>query len=166
MVSTRTLPLLALLALTTACATSPFPPVVEDVSGQAPIDRTPTGETVATETPGNVAPSRTDGATRTLLASAEAATDEDDHGTAIALLERAIRISPRDAQLWIRLSDSHLAAGNTAAARQHARKAIALAENNPQMTRAAWLQLADVLEAEGKSTEAGSIRNRYRSARG
>jgi len=77
------------------------------------------------------------------------------------LLERAIRIDPREALLWIRLSRAHLAQGHTQAASQHARKAIALAGSDAVKTGQAWLQLADVLEAQGERQQAASLRRRY-----
>ena len=77
------------------------------------------------------------------------------------LLERAIRIDPREALLWIRLSRAHLVQGHTQAASQHARKAIALAGSDAVKTGQAWLQMADVLEAQGERQQAASLRRRY-----
>ena len=87
------------------------------------------------------------------------------------LMERAVRIEPRNFELWIRLSRAHLASGNLAPAIQHARKAIALAEiSSSESSRAnqakAWLQYAKVLDAQGNTREAASIRSRYRRQRG
>ena len=61
----------------------------------------------------------------------------------------------------IRLSQAHLDQGDSRAAFQHARKAIALAGSETNKRTAAWLQLANVYEAQGKDGEAKQIRNRY-----
>jgi tetratricopeptide (TPR) repeat protein len=100
-------------------------------------------------------------AAKILLAQADTALAQQAPAQAIVLLERAIRIDPREALLWIRLSRAHLAQGHTQAASQHARKAIALAGSDAVKTGQAWLQLADVLEAQGERQQAASLRRRY-----
>ena len=142
---------------------------MEDGAARAPIEREPSvqadpppGATASGSTP-DVRPTA---ATASLLAAAEAATERQSYTDAISYLERAVRIEPRNAQLWIELSNAHLASGNTVAANQHVRKAIALAGEDPELTRHAWLQLADVREAEGNLSEARAIRRRYASMRG
>jgi Tfp pilus assembly protein PilF len=92
--------------------------------------------------------------------------DNQRPNTAIVLLERAIRIEPREASLWVRLSEVHLSQRDDVTAFQHARKAIALAGSDSNKAAAAWLQLAKVYEAQGKNREARQIRQRYSSARG
>ena len=61
------------------------------------------------------------------------------------------------------ISAQHLANGELAAARQHCRKAIALAGNDPAAARAAWLQMANVEDAAGNAAQAAALRRRYRS---
>ncbi len=100
-------------------------------------------------------------AAKILLAQADTALTQQAPVQAIALLERAIRIDPREALLWIRLSRAHLAQGHTTAASQHARKAIALAGSDAVRTGQAWLQMADVMEAQGERQQAASLRRRY-----
>ena len=107
-----------------------------------------------------IAPPRSSAA-QTLLARANTALRDEEPGTAIVLLERAVRIEPREAQLWIRLSKAHLDQGDTQIAFQHARKAIALAGNERNKQTAAWLQLANVYEAQGRNSDAQNIRQRY-----
>jgi Tfp pilus assembly protein PilF len=92
--------------------------------------------------------------------------DNQRPNTAIVLLERAIRIEPREALLWVRLSEVHLSQRDDVTAFQHARKAIALAGSDSNKAAAAWLQLAKVYEAQGKTREARQIRQRYSRARG
>ena len=147
-----------LLLLTVGCASNPTPPPVTEASQPPPIERDAPQEAEA--------PPATTAATASLLAAADAALAADDEGTAITYLERAVRIAPRDAQLWTRLGQAHLRDGNLGAATQHARKAIALAGANELLTRDAWLLFADIREAEGFAAEARSIRRRYRNVRG
>lgn len=141
-----------------ACSSTPTSPPVTDINDQAPIERTP---------PPTARPAPdTTGATTALLASAKTARASRDPASAIAYLERAIRLSPRDPDLWINLSAAHLDDQNLAAAEQHARKAIALSSAEPSLERQAWLQYADVLDAQGKTSEANGIRRRYRIVKG
>jgi len=138
------------------------------MSGIPSIGSTPVTRDTATVSPttpaeANVAP---DEATRTLLAAADVATSEFRYSEAISFIERAIRMTPRAAALWTRLSAAHLADGNVAGAEQYARKAIALAGNDPVQVQQAWLQLAAVRAAQGHTSEAESIRRAYRSVPG
>ena len=147
-----------------ACASSPTPPPVVEGTGSAPIERDSVSQPGAGDS-STTAP-QTTAATATLLAAAATASEAQNYNDAISYLERAVRIEPRNPKLWIELSDAHLASGNTNAANQHVRKAIALAGNDGELTRQAWLQLADVREAEGNLSEAKAIRRRYARARG
>lgn len=159
--------LLGCTLLLTACTTStPNLPPVLDREGPPPIERDTqqSNPEIGRETQNSNA------ATNALLAAATNASQNNDHNNAIVHLERAIRIDPRNAALWLRLSAAHLANHDLAAANQHARKAIALAGSktgsNSELTRSAWFQMADIKEAEGKRAEADSIRRRYRRYRG
>ncbi len=82
------------------------------------------------------------------------------------LLERAVRIEPRESLLWVRLSKAHLEQGDQQTAFQHARKAIALAGSDRSQQTAAWLQLASVYEAQGRQRDAQNIRQRYQRGSG
>lgn len=152
--------LLFISLLLGACASSPERPPIED-SSQAPIER----EQPVVDTPTNTPP-QTTAATTSLLAAAMSALAEDQPKTAVAYLERAIRINPRDPSLWTQLSAAHLADGKLTAANQHARKAIALAGRNPITEREAWLQMANIRDAEGNAAEAEAIRRRYQNIQG
>ena len=105
-------------------------------------------------------------AAQTLLAQANTALASNEPRTAVVLLERAVRIEPREALLWIRLSKAHLQQGDTQVAFQHARKAIALAGSDSRKQTAAWLQLADVYQAQGRRSDAKNIRQRYKRGSG
>ena len=153
--------------LLSACASTTTKPA--PARGATPI-------TTANPAPSTPAPNRTASPTKTsatfaLLSAADEALAGKQPEQAILLMERAVRIEPRNFELWIRLSRAHLASGNLAPAIQHARKAIALAEiSSSESSRAnqakAWLQYAKVLDAQGNTREAASIRSRYRRQRG
>ena len=151
-----------LLLWLTGCATpQTTPPVIEE-SGATPIEReVGEADTAATQTTPD-----TSAATVTLLAQAQAAMADAAPQTAITYLERAVRIDPRNAELWTELSAAHLADNNLAAANQHVRKAIALAGDDPALSRSAWLQMADIRQAEGNRSEADAIRRRFSAVRG
>lgn len=156
-----------LALLLSACASTTTKPA--PARGNTPI-------TTANPAPSTPAPNRTASPTKTsatfaLLSAADEALAGKQPEQAILLMERAVRIEPRNFELWIRLSRAHLASGNLAPAIQHARKAIALAEiSSSESSRAnqakAWLQYAKVLDAQGNTREAASIRSRYRRQRG
>ena len=156
---------LTLVAATAACSNVAMtPPPVEDPrdpNRTAPIERAESEQAVDPAPPG-----QTTAATDSLLAAADAAHDRHDYVGAIAHLERAIRIDPRNSSLWVRLSREHLTNEDLEVAAQHARKAIALAGNDAAHSAEAWLALADVYEAQGRLTEAQDLRRRYRGVRG
>ena len=138
--------------LLSACASTTTKPA--PARGDTPI-------TTANPAPSTPAPNRTASPTKTsatfaLLSAADEALAGKQPEQAILLMERAVRIEPRNFELWIRLSRAHLASGNLAPAIQHARKAIALAEiSSSESSRAnqakAWLQYAKVLDAQGNT---------------
>ena len=97
-----------------------------------------------------------------LLINAEDSTKREDYSKAIVLLERAIRLSPRDPNLWIRLSEGYLKKEEFELAEQYARKAIVLSRQNKETQRRAWLQLANVFEKTGNTKEAEKLRKTYR----
>lgn len=156
----RSICLAAYLTLA-ACASAPTP-------NQAPSAKAPAP---AVERRQPAPPKTNTDATFALLSEADIALDAAQPKRAILLLERAVRIEPRNFELWIRLSRAHLATDNMNAAMQHARKAIALADlavGVPTATAQAkaWLQYAQVLEYRGQKQEAASIRRRYGQQRG
>ena len=156
----RSICLAAYLTLA-ACASAPTPNPAPSAKAPAP----------AVERRQPAPPKTNTDATFALLSEADIALDAAQPKRAILLLERAVRIEPRNFELWIRLSRAHLATDNMNAAMQHARKAIALADLAVGVTTAtaqakAWLQYAQVLEYRGQKQEAASIRRRYGQQRG
>ena len=145
------------------CATQPVtspPPVADSIPStpDAPVERDVIGNA---ENPDSRPRRDTSSATASLLAAASQASEREDYSNAVAYLERAVRIEPRSARLWIALSAAHQAQGNLPVANQHVRKAIALAGNDDALQREAWLQLAEIRRAEGNTAEADAISRRY-----
>ncbi len=70
---------------------------------------------------------QTSGATQALLAQSRAARAAGNYAQANATIERALRIAPSDASLWVELGEIELATGNAAQAATLARKALTLA---------------------------------------
>lgn len=101
-----------------------------------------------------------------LLHQSERSADGGDLESAIAYVERAIRLEPRDAALWLRLGRLQLAANRPATAEQMAQKAIALAGGQRDRERQGWLLLADAREAQGDAEGAERIRARWTTIRG
>ena len=104
--------------------------------------------------------------TLALLQQTQRAVDEGNLDEAIAYVERAIRMSPRDPQLWLRLAELQLSADHPASAAQVARKAITLAGSETEVQRKAWLVVADARERQGDTKEAARIRSKWRTYRG
>jgi tetratricopeptide (TPR) repeat protein len=75
-------------------------------------------------------PRETAGATQALLAQSRAARSAGNYAQANATIERALRIAPSDAALWVELGEIELATGNAAQAATLARKALTLAADD------------------------------------
>lgn len=160
--------LIALLSVT-GCTTQSLPsggplPPVEDRSGEAPPPVYPELEQPPTRTPSEP---RSDAsqATLALLRESERAKASGDNASAVAYVERAIRLEPRRADLWIELARLQLPL-KAVAAERYARKALALAVDRADLQRDAWLVIADAKQAKGEQDEATAIRDRYRTYRG
>ncbi|MCR9277706.1 MAG: hypothetical protein NXH85_06995 [Pseudomonadaceae bacterium] len=148
--------------LLTGCTSAPSvpPPVVESGTQHSPKDA-PAEPTDAELKP----PAAANPATLALMdRSAVAARDGDVRG-AMVLLERAIRIEPRNPAPWIDLGHLHLLSGALVRAEQSARKALALADESTasglRAARASWLLIADIRDKQERPVEAASIRARW-----
>ncbi len=162
----KSLPLGVLLLIAvciTGCGSNPIAPEVEDQGQPVPIDRDPDENPVDGPDPTSGASSA---ATESLLAAAEEAAGQQQHESAIVYLERAVRIEPRNPDLWLRLSAQYLASRSLLAAAQHAHKGIALAGDNPELQRRAWLLMADIEQAQGNFSQAQALRRRWGPVRG
>ena len=161
-----TSPALLLLAVVTAilagCATTYPPPRDGAPAPEAPRPGEPDEaepQVIPDRTPDPSAP------TLALLRQSQRSADDGDLDSAIAYVERAIRLDSRNPELWLRLARLQLAAKRPGTAEQLAHKAIALAEEDAQ-ERQAWLLVADAREAQGDDDEAARIRARWRTYRG
>jgi predicted Zn-dependent protease len=110
--------------------------------------------------PNNEAP------TLALLQQSRRSADSGDLDGAIAYVERAIRLSPRDPELWLQLARLQLAAKRPGRAEQIAQKAVALSGRQHDLQRQGWLLVADAREAQGDADGAARIRAEWRSYRG
>jgi Flp pilus assembly protein TadD len=74
------------------------------------------------------APPRSDAssASAALLRQSREARAEGSYAEAAGAIERALRLDPNNAELWIELGELHLAQGNSAQAGSMARKALTL----------------------------------------
>jgi len=104
--------------------------------------------------------------TLALLTQSRDAQDQGNLTEATTYVERAIRINPRRADLWVQLGRLQLAQSSPQAAQRYAQKAITLAGNRLDWIRDAWLLIAQAKQAQGHTEEANEIRNRWRSQRG
>ena len=77
---------------------------------------------------------------------------------AISHIERALRIEPRRADLWLELAGLHLEALNFENAEQVARKSLSFAQESVAHAKSAWYIIATALEATGDSAQAARIR--------
>lgn len=121
-----------------------------------------------------VAPSRpsagesSDGsvATVALVQQSDRAMAAGNADEAVAFLERAIRLDPRRAELWLHLAELHLARGDTEAAVQFANKTISLAGERTDWVREAWMVIANARAAQGDTKAADDIRAHWGTYRG
>lgn len=129
-------------------------------------DQAPEPPAAEPEPPRPPPPARTEAPTLALLRQSERSADGGDLESAIAYVERAIRLDSRDAELWLRLAELQLAADRPATAEQLAQKGIALAGDASETRRRGWLLVADAREAQGDHEGAREIRQRFRTYRG
>jgi Tfp pilus assembly protein PilF len=119
--------MVAMIALLAACATTAPP------SGEAPPVKPveqPAQPTIVTpppvkyETPPRPATHSASAAWQPLLAKAQQAVERGDYEQALALLERAQRIDPDSAEVYLGMAETHLAKGDAAQARASAERGL------------------------------------------
>jgi Flp pilus assembly protein TadD len=93
-------------------------------------------------------------ASRALVAQAQTQAASKNYPTAAASIERALRIEPDNALLWIELGKVRQAEGNYVQAENMGRKAITMSANAPRAQATAWTLIADSFRARGKNVEA------------
>lgn len=87
--------------------------------------------------PGSGADSGSAGAVGELVQSSRTSRASGDYALALADIERAIRIEPRNPYLWLELGEIHLSRGDPRQAAAMARKAISVAGNDRAASGAA-----------------------------
>ena len=147
----------------------PAPPPVPEPSGRTPA---PPSESAAVPEPlplpaSPTAPDRTGGATPArppavvaLLDRVDSAAATDNPAQAAAELERALRISPRDGDLWLRLGHVRLRQRQWQQAEAMAQKCVSLPESDAATRKAAWGVIGSAREARGDQAGAAAARQR------
>ncbi len=133
----------------------PVPPPVEI----APPVETPPPAPVVQPAPERPAPPpirarALNPAARTLVGQAQTQVAAGNYAVAAANLERALRIEPDSAQLWIEMGKVRQAEGNFAQAENMARKALSLATGDPRSQSAAWRVIAESYRSRKRVQEA------------
>lgn len=150
-------------------ASTPPPVVIEDRStvgnNNTSAESTNNSSNTSTPQPSQAQVSKSN-VTLALLDKSAAARSKGNLKEAVTHVERAIRINPRRADLWVELAQLQLALGEPTIAEGYARKAISLAGSRVDWKRDAWLVIADAKQAQGMTGEADAIRQRWRTAQG
>jgi Flp pilus assembly protein TadD len=107
---------------------------------------------------------RLSAASSALVKQARTQSAKGDFAAATATVERALRIEPDNPLLWIELGQVHLAEGNAPQAESMARKAVALATEDPNAQSASWRLVGDALRARGRTLDATEAYQRANAA--
>jgi hypothetical protein len=163
--SLRVALLAALCALLAGCVTEsqppprnvppPSPPVVNRPAIPPPSSQTRPYPTYPQPTPApspgpseaQPAPKPQSSVTLALQDEAVRASTAGDYSKATQILERAIRIEPDRAELWLELARVHLKEGDAAQAEQFARKALLFTGNRYDLEQQAWVVISDAKAA-------------------
>jgi tetratricopeptide (TPR) repeat protein len=148
---------LLLALLTSSCASTP-PTQPSDPDSAA--SQTDAESKTPPVTPPAKQPEAGD-ATLALLQLSQRAQSAGSLSEAIAYAERAIRINPRQADIWLRLATLELENEQPQSAIQYANKALSLADSPTPLERQAWLLIADARTALGDHEAADAIRTRW-----
>lgn len=100
------------------------------------------------------------GQTATLLASADKAIQAGKLDKAEMHLERALRLSPRDAQLWQAMARVRFEQGNYGQAVQFCLKSNSLAGTNATIVRQNWLLMEKAYLKTGEKEKAAQARQK------
>jgi Flp pilus assembly protein TadD len=95
-----------------------------------------------------------------LLDRVDSATATGNSAQAAAELERALRISPRDGELWLRLAWVRMQQKQWHQAEGVALKCISLPESDAFTKKSAWSLVGSAREARGDSAGAAAARLR------
>lgn len=157
---------LLLILLASGCTTTPTTPSPGETSDsdrtETRTDTQPSGQ----PTPAPAQQPDAGDATLALLQLSERAQSAGSLPEAIAYAERAIRINPRQADLWLRLATLELANEQPQSVIQYANKALSLADGQQDLQQQAWLLIADARTVLGDHEAAEAIRQRWGTYRG
>ncbi|MCO6440787.1 MAG: tetratricopeptide repeat protein [Nitrococcus mobilis] len=99
-------------------------------------------------------------AVRGLVARAEDSSAAGEHDRAVAYLERALRIVPRNAIIWQNLAVVRYRQGQYAQAESLALKSIALAGDDVELKRQDWVLIGAARQLQGDEVGARQARTR------
>jgi tetratricopeptide (TPR) repeat protein len=99
--------------------------------------------------PKSLAESGASPAAQALVKQAQDARAANKNDVALGLLERALRIEPRNAFIWQAVADTKLALGNAGDAEAAAQKSSSLARGNPWVDSGNWRLIAAARAALG-----------------
>jgi len=168
---------LGLLILLTGCADlSMYNQVPAPIGGTAqhgnyPAERAPaTVKTYALEdeqtgymAPPEVAVTTERPAVVALLGGAQQFSEQGQYSLALAKLERAVRISPKNPQIWSELAKIRLAQQQYEMAISLAKKSNVLAAGDRVLQRHNWLLIADSFSLLGQTNAANKAKNKAAS---
>ena len=97
-----------------------------------------------------------------LLGSADQARSQGNLDTAAANLERALRISPREPEVLMRLADVRLKQGNPAQAEQLAQQGLNAAASDTPLAASLWDIIAQARDLQNNPQGAAEARERAR----
>ena len=120
----------------------------------APPDRGPVPATPTDPVPTTAAPQA--GPAAALLAESRAARADQDYARAETALERAVRIEPSNAALWLEYGDLKLALGEFDQALAFARRAANLAGTDQELRSAASRLIADANRERARAANAAA----------
>ena len=171
--TTRPIVVALLLAIVAGCASPPFqtappttttppsttgrgpsiPTVPPPGAETEPVIEAPAPSQLPKERP-KVAPATLSPASRALVTQAQTQRKKGDLPGATVSLERALRIEPRNALLWIEMGRLRMDQRNFPQAEAMGRKAVSMAIGDERTQSQAWLLVADALRALGRNVEA------------
>lgn len=103
-----------------------------------------------------------DGPVLALLTAARDQEGRGDLGGASSSLERAMRIAPREPQVFYRLAQVRLAQGDAPQAEQMAQRGLSYAAGRPALQAGLWELIAKARESQGNASGAAEARQRAR----
>lgn len=101
-------------------------------------------------------------AVRALVAQAETDSQAGRRDSAVASLERALRIEPKNPRLWLELARQRFLQGDAAQAEQLAERALTWSGDDRELRAAGWRQIAEARAARGDAAGAREADERAR----